>query len=217
MSGSFQQCTTFLITLCTCLSFESLKGMEDEIPVSTQRLNLPFVTCDMRGGLGNQLFEIATTLAYAWDYGAIPIFPDFNRSTYRLNDHRDKLFFRLMFRPATSFQRALFRNLLALVLRQSPSSLTRNSMAIFSPGNDSKPLQRPAFRAVCSSSICPGLFESKVQRSHFPPKNGVRSRADSQFVQALRRKSTILSEWNIIKRRCSSFLRIPFLSSLGIE
>ncbi len=83
------------MTLYTCLSFGSLMGMEDESPVSGQRLDLPLVTCDMRGGLGNQLFEIATTLAYAWDYGAIPIFPDLNRSTYRLNDHRDKLFFRL--------------------------------------------------------------------------------------------------------------------------
>jgi Glycosyl transferase family 11 len=55
----------------------------------------PYVTCYLEGQLGNQLFKIATTLAYAWDYGAIPVFPDLNRSDYRLSENRDKIFFRL--------------------------------------------------------------------------------------------------------------------------
>lgn len=55
----------------------------------------PYVTCDIKGGLGNQLYEISTTLAYAWDHGAIPVFPDLNNSNYHLPVHRHKIFFRL--------------------------------------------------------------------------------------------------------------------------
>lgn len=55
----------------------------------------PLVTCDLRGGLGNQLFQIATTLAYAWDYDANPIFPDLNRTEVRISDNKDRIFFRL--------------------------------------------------------------------------------------------------------------------------
>lgn len=33
------------------------------------------VTCNVVGGLGNQLFQIANALAVAWDYGYTPLFP----------------------------------------------------------------------------------------------------------------------------------------------
>ncbi len=54
-----------------------------------------YVTCDLIGQLGNQLFQIATTLAYAWDHDLTPLFPKLNSSDYRLNYNRDRLFFRL--------------------------------------------------------------------------------------------------------------------------
>lgn len=54
-----------------------------------------FVSCHFQGQLGNQLFQIATTLAYAWDYGALPIFPELNRTDFHLCYNRDRLFFRL--------------------------------------------------------------------------------------------------------------------------
>ena len=47
------------------------------------------------GQLGNQLFQIATTLAYAWDHNLNPLFPDLNRPNWRLNYNKDHLFFRL--------------------------------------------------------------------------------------------------------------------------
>ena len=31
-------------------------------------------TCDIQGGLGNQLFQIATTLAYAWKHDKTALF-----------------------------------------------------------------------------------------------------------------------------------------------
>lgn len=54
-----------------------------------------FVSCHFEGQLGNQLFTIAATLSYAWDYDAEPFFPELNESRYRLSLHRDRLFFRL--------------------------------------------------------------------------------------------------------------------------
>ena len=55
----------------------------------------PIVTCHLMGGLGNQLFQIATTMAYAWDNGATSYFPDLNKNEYDLIESRDKMFFRL--------------------------------------------------------------------------------------------------------------------------
>ena len=57
--------------------------------------NRPYVTSNLQGQLGNQLFQIATALAYAWDFDAIPVFPDLNRHDFRLSYHRDRIFFRL--------------------------------------------------------------------------------------------------------------------------
>lgn len=45
--------------------------------------------------LGNQLFCIATTLAYAWDHQFNPVFPFLNESGANREFNREKLFFRL--------------------------------------------------------------------------------------------------------------------------
>lgn len=55
----------------------------------------PFVTCDLRGGLGNLLFGVAATLAYAWDNDATCLLPDLNRGDSNISYNRDRLFFRL--------------------------------------------------------------------------------------------------------------------------
>lgn len=36
--------------------------------------NKNMISCLLQGGLGNQLFQIATTLSFAWDYEVIPVF-----------------------------------------------------------------------------------------------------------------------------------------------
>ncbi len=36
-----------------------------------------YITGSVLGGLGNQMFEVATTCALAWDHGAEPYFPDY--------------------------------------------------------------------------------------------------------------------------------------------
>ena len=74
-------------------------------PIDTPYDNRPIVTCDLRGGLGNQLFQIAATLAYAWDYDARAIFPDLNRQEVRIDGNKDKIFFRLeSCEPSRPFQ-----------------------------------------------------------------------------------------------------------------
>lgn len=55
----------------------------------------PYVTCRIEGQLGNQLFMIAATLAYAWDNDTSPIFPELNRGDWNIPYNRQHIFFRL--------------------------------------------------------------------------------------------------------------------------
>ena len=55
----------------------------------------PFVTCRLFGQLGNQLFQIATTLSYAWDHGCISVFPLLDSPEDGISYNRDRIFFRL--------------------------------------------------------------------------------------------------------------------------
>lgn len=55
----------------------------------------PYVTCRLYGQLGNQLYQIATTLAYGWDHDAIPVFPELHKQNDRISYNRDSIFFRL--------------------------------------------------------------------------------------------------------------------------
>ncbi len=55
----------------------------------------PLVTCRVYGQLGNQLYQLATTLSYSWDHGAVAIFPGLHNPAYRISTNKDRLFFRL--------------------------------------------------------------------------------------------------------------------------
>lgn len=55
----------------------------------------PLASCWIMGQLGNQLYQIATTLAYAWDHQALPVFPYLNKQEDRISYNRDRIFFRL--------------------------------------------------------------------------------------------------------------------------
>ena len=67
---------------------------EEEIP-DPQVLQRPFVTCQLHGQLANNMNQIATTLAYAWEYDAEPFFPDLNKEIWKISYNRDNFFFRL--------------------------------------------------------------------------------------------------------------------------
>src|SRR5437016_5021446 len=58
-------------------------------------ISKPYVTCHLSGQLGNQLYQIATTLAYAWDNNADPIFPDLNRKDLNIPINCKRVFYRL--------------------------------------------------------------------------------------------------------------------------
>lgn len=55
----------------------------------------PFVTCQFKGQIGNQLFIIAATLSHAWDTHGIPLFPGLNTEINRTSYNKERLFFRL--------------------------------------------------------------------------------------------------------------------------
>ncbi len=56
--NTFKQALILYLFLPSCLLFSEQK----------------VASCDLRGGLGNQLFQIVTTSAYAWDHGYTPVF-----------------------------------------------------------------------------------------------------------------------------------------------
>lgn len=58
-----------------------------------------YVTCWLWGQLGNQLFEISTTLAYAWDNGYTPVFVELDRQDRNVPLNRKTIFHRLQHLP----------------------------------------------------------------------------------------------------------------------
>ncbi len=57
-----------------------------------QLCNDKYVCCDLAGGLGNQMCQVAAALAYAWDHNATPIFPDLNKSNVNIPLHKATVF-----------------------------------------------------------------------------------------------------------------------------
>lgn len=55
----------------------------------------PFVTCKIYGQLGNQLFQIAAALGFAWDYGVDAFFPALHNPQWNISYNRERLFFRV--------------------------------------------------------------------------------------------------------------------------
>lgn len=93
MRDRFKRSVRFLKVFSVFLLPVALQGNEPES--APQEETLSYVTCNVKGGLGNQLFEIATTLALAWDHGAIPVFPDLNRDKWSMRFHKEKMLFRI--------------------------------------------------------------------------------------------------------------------------
>ncbi len=60
-----------------------------------EKHDCPFVTCQFKGQIGNQLFIIAACLSHAWDTHATALFPGLNTETNRTSYNKDRLFFRL--------------------------------------------------------------------------------------------------------------------------
>lgn len=70
---------------------------EGEAEASKER---SFVTCHMSPGqLGNQLFVVATTLAFAWDHDMEALFPELHGEVFNLPINRERIFFRLNSSP----------------------------------------------------------------------------------------------------------------------
>lgn len=66
----------------------------------------PILSCELIGGLGNQLFEIATTLGIAWDLGYHPIFPHQLNTSSRAAPrpvYWDTIFWKIATKPVEFF------------------------------------------------------------------------------------------------------------------
>lgn len=62
----------------------------------TKKTNeINYLTMECVAQMGNQMFHIATGLAYAWDNDLQPHFPDLNNSHDNLSYNRDHIFFRV--------------------------------------------------------------------------------------------------------------------------
>ena len=64
-----------------------------------KKVELPYVTLSLCGQLGNQMYQIATTLAYAWDHQLVPLFPALNRKDLNIPMNHRRVFFRLNVSP----------------------------------------------------------------------------------------------------------------------
>lgn len=65
-------------------------------PLSAEQ-SKPYVYCDLLGGLGNLMFEVAATCALAWDHDAEPTFPQFSKEYTNYYQH---LFYRCNIFPS---------------------------------------------------------------------------------------------------------------------
>lgn len=65
------------IMVKTFSSFVSLSMLVASLHATSHGSHQPYVVGALIGQLGNQMFEVATTYALAWDHDAQPYFPDF--------------------------------------------------------------------------------------------------------------------------------------------
>lgn len=87
----------FIPILSSEASFQPILSKKNKVkPFNTKRNEPPYyVSSANNGQLANQLFCVATTLAYAWDNDLIPVFPFLNTPDAGKSFNRDHIFFRL--------------------------------------------------------------------------------------------------------------------------
>lgn len=69
----------------------------------------PIISPGFEGQIGNQLFVVAATLGFAWDYNARPIFPNLSMEKNRTSYNRGLLFYRLDHSPSPRPLEYIFR------------------------------------------------------------------------------------------------------------
>lgn len=77
----------FIYLIASILQTATLGAIEND--------SKPYVTSRWDGQLGNQLFCIAATLAYAWDHDLEALFPFLNEPDANKSYNRERIFFRL--------------------------------------------------------------------------------------------------------------------------
>jgi hypothetical protein len=87
----------FSLVLSILLSLSLRANAKENSPKTTSET--PYVIGSLIGQLGNQLFEVATTSALAWDHGAEAYFPGFGPSANRPDGGYQHIFFRVKINP----------------------------------------------------------------------------------------------------------------------
>lgn len=80
----------YLVLACLIIYFVYTK-----LPEREHYKGEGYVSVVCNGQLGNQMFKIASTLAYAWDHNLKPVFPSLNNPGDNLIYNRDRFFGRL--------------------------------------------------------------------------------------------------------------------------
>ncbi len=76
------------------------------------------VSAEIIGGIGNQLFQIANTLAYAWKYSLIPVFKMIKESPSMINTR--PVYWKTVFRKILAKKNLLSLQLIPIIEREFP-------------------------------------------------------------------------------------------------
>lgn len=78
-----------------------------------------YITVELCGGLGNQLFQIASTYVVAWEYNYIPIIKNINSSPSIFKDR--PVYFNNIFKKVLLIDEELYNKLLFYVINETPN------------------------------------------------------------------------------------------------
>ena len=90
----------FSLILSPLLSLSLCATAEENLPKTPNET--PYVIGSLIGQLGNQIFEVATASALAWDHGAEAYFPDFGPSAQWPGGGYQHIFFRVKINPPSN-------------------------------------------------------------------------------------------------------------------
>lgn len=85
----------FILMICTQSPSYAAQKTYSKNPKKKENPGPYYVSSSNRGQLANQMFCVASTLAYAWDNDLIPVFPFLNADDANKSYNRDHIFFRI--------------------------------------------------------------------------------------------------------------------------
>jgi len=72
-------------------------GHKKAVSLTNLLIHVPMITTEIRGGLGNQLFIVASTLSYAYQNGYVPFFHNHTYGCHSSNGYRENILSKIPF------------------------------------------------------------------------------------------------------------------------